>query len=103
METTPTPNSPQELFDIQKGVEPDRSSLPSLVEAVDEFIGEFDPDPLDVVPVAVLILERLERFHFDVLHSGEGDDLTPWQRKTWEEDLRNLTKALKFVRLVRVS
>lgn len=96
METTP--NSPQELFDLQRGA---RYELP-LVEAVNELISDFDPDPLEVVPVAILILERLERFHFEVLQDPDNG-LTEWQKKTWSEDLRHLTKALKFTRLVRMD
>ncbi len=100
--TSPTPNSPQELFAMQKQSCCESQDVHAFADLLSDVImPEEDPSPYQTVKAIEMMLSRLANYHFNVLQ--EDEDLTPWQRKIWKDDYKNLEKALKFVRLVNLD
>lgn len=99
--TPSVPNSPAELFAMQAAnVAP--TECPDS-EAFAELLAEtvlpgFEPSPYQTVRGIVMLLERLEHFHFDTLQ--ESDEMDPWQREIWERDYKRISTALEQLRLV---
>ena len=99
--TPSVPNSPSELFAIQAAnVAP--AECPEE-EAFAVFLDEtilpgFDPSPYQTVRGVVMMVERLERFHFNTLQDSEGMD--PWQKEIWQRDYTRLSAALEQLRLI---
>jgi hypothetical protein len=93
-----TPNSPQELFAMQKKCSCDTEDPLAFANFLDQVVlPEEDPSPFQTVKAMEMMLSRLVSYHFDVL---ENDELTPWQRKIWKDDYKVLSKALKCLRLI---
>lgn len=65
----------------------------------EEILPEFDPSPYQTVRAIVLLLEKLEMYHFNMIHDDEVE-MTPWMRKLWKDDYKRLSKALDQVKLV---
>ncbi len=92
------PNSPQELFAMQKKCSCDTEDPLAFANFLDQAVlPEEDPSPYQTVKAIEMMLYRLVSYHFNTL---EEDELTPFQRKIWKEDYKVLNKALKYMRLV---
>lgn len=98
--TSETPNSPKELFDMQRRPScetDDPEDFWAYIETT--ALVDMDPSPYQVIKAIEHLLRRLEGYHFDALN-GEDLDLTEYQRKIWREDYKHLGKALKHIRLM---
>ena len=93
------PNSPQELFAMQRKCSCEKDDPQAFAEYLSEVaLPEEDPSPYQTVKAIEMMLYRLRNYHFDVLH--EDESLTAFQKKLWEDDYQHLEKALKHIRLV---
>ena len=93
----PTPDCPAELLRINE-VQKELASPQAFAELVSDCQDEFDPTPTQGLQAAIMIINQLTKYHFDVL---TNDDLDAWQREVWEEDYQALKKAAAALRQVR--
>ena len=95
------PNSPEELFAMQDKVDDDNLEVVDSNEfkgIVEDMFEETQPSPYQAVKAVEFLLEKLVCLHFNQLEMN--DELTPWQRNMWKDDLKCLKKALNNVRQV---
>ena len=97
--TPEVPNSPKELFELQRSCSQDKENSSGFANFLEEIIiPEEDPSVYQTVKAIEMMLTKLIHYHFDVLE--EDDSLNKFQRKIWREDYNHLEKALKHVRLM---
>ena len=99
--TPSVPNSPSELFAIQAANVaptecPEEEAFAAFLE--ETVLPEFDPSPYQTVLGVIMLVERLERFHFNVLQ--DSDNMDPWQKEMWQRDYSRLSAALDQLRLI---
>lgn len=99
--TPSVPSSPAELFAMQAANVaptecPDSEAFAEYL--AEEVLPEFEPGPFQTVRGIIMMLERLEHFHFDALH--EGEEMEAWQREMWERDYKRIATALEQLRLI---
>jgi len=93
----PTPNCPVELFKLNE-VQKELESPQAFADLVSDCQDDFEPTPTQGLNAAIMIINQLTKYHFDVL---TNDDLDAWQREVWEEDYQSLKKAAAALRQVR--
>lgn len=97
--TPEVPNSPQELFAMQRKCSCEQDDPQAFADFLSEVVlPEEDPSPYQTVKAIEMLLYRLRNYHFDVIQ--EDDSLTKFQRKIWKDDYSRLEKALKHIRLI---
>ena len=94
-----TPNTPDELINMQKGAETLTEDPLAFWSLVEEIMDEELPSPYQTVKAVEKLLDRLHQYHFDTIESFDKDS-NAWCKRLWKEDFKALGKALKNVRLV---
>jgi hypothetical protein len=95
----PTPDCPAELLRINQ-VQKELESPQAFAELVSDCQDDFDPSPTQGLMAALMIINQLQKYHFDTLQDGELDD---YQTSIWEEDYQALKKAAALLRQVRTD
>lgn len=67
-------------------------------DMLEGMLEENGSSPYQIVKAVEFLLEKLVCLHFNTLEMN--DELTPWQRDIWKDDLKCLKKALSNVRQV---
>ena len=93
----PTPNCPVELFKLNQ-VQKELASPQAFAELVQDCSDDFEPTPTQGLQAAIMIINQLTKYHFDILQDGELDE---WQHEVWSEDYKSLKKAAQLLRQVR--
>lgn len=95
-----TPNSPSELFSLNNRPDPelDHEDADGFARYIlNTAMEEMQPSPDQVALAAKAMLEHLASYHFSVLQ-GDDQELNPWQKRLWSEDLERLTTAITNLR-----
>ena len=84
---------------MQKGSDPLLEDPMAFWNLVSDMVDEDQPSPYQTVKAVEKLLDRLHRYHFEVIEDFDEESDT-WCKRLWKEDFKALGKALKNVRLI---
>jgi len=91
------PNTPEELLALNKTRSAEHSGDCCFLRALEDALEECNPEMNEVINATENLLMKMIKWHFDTISSGE---LPEFSQTIWEDDMKSLKKALRYLRAV---